>query len=716
MTPEMISNAELSKRACRVPKGTLDSLLKIVDRAMESLKPSRRLSMEEFSRTLKIGEGREKGRRFNSKHQPLQRLWFQEFDIGRTDGQHNPRWTHFATCGCVQSGKSLLCFDIPILYYTLECAERVIVGVPTAEQASQKWEYELKPMIESSKYRWMLPKAGKGSRGGTDVSRIRFANGAELIFMTGHGGDEKRSSTTSRIVVITEADKMDKTGTTSKEADPVRQIIARTESFRDEDKIIIEECTVSTTTGRIWTDYTNGSAATLYAQCPLCGEWVSPGRDHLVGWIEQDNVIDAKENARWLCPACSGDITEHRETMIDGCRLAHRGQSLDKDGNVVGPLPKTEVFGFRWNAFFNKFWTTGHIAKKEWEANRSEDYLEANRAILQFTWAIPEDPPDLEIIPLDAASLRRKMGEQVNGKGIVPPDTKWLTIGVDVGKYKLSYVAIAAPEKGGAISVIDYGEISTHVKLQAEKAIPRALTELYNMAEQGYSDGKGNLYRPSMVFIDSRYETDKVKAWCRSLPLGSKTRYYPVQGLGETVFGARKYTEKKRKEKGVSALGERYHRVWHPTGTVHVFEIDVDHWKQRTHERLGMSPELGGAIRFYYSPKPDEHAVLVSHFTAEKLTEEFEPGKGLKIAWIKERKGNHYLDAVVYAQVALHRCGYRVERIGKQVAVSRSAVPASAAGNNLPTFSPVRSKQESFIPRGSGFLTGDGRAFKLKGG
>lgn len=715
---ERIDDQSLNWRSRGLPGPTLDSLIRVAREIAASLRPQKRLTMEEFSRTLKIAEGREKGRRFNPRHQPFQRLWFQEFDIGRTSGQYSPRWTRFATCGCVQSGKSLLCFDIPILYYLLECGERVIVGVPTGEQASQKWEYELKPMIEDSPYRWMLPKSGKGSRGGTEVSRVRFGNGAELIFMTGHGGDEKRSSTTSRIVIITEADKMDKTGTTSKEADPVRQIIARTESFREEDKVIILECTVSNTEGRIWKEYTEGSQGSLYSKCPHCLKWISPGRDQLVDWIEHDNVIDAGISARWVCPECKDDITDHRDFMIDNVRLAHRGQTLDEDGNQIGPIPKTETFGFRWNAFFNKFWTTNQIARKEWKASRSEDILEANREIMQFTWAVPEDPPELEVVPLDIESLRRKVSGPINGRGIVPPGTKWITMGWDIGKYEVWYIALAHPENGGTITVIEYGKERTHVKMQGEKAIPTALTNLFNMAERGFADANGTLYRPSMTFIDSRYETAKVREWVRMLPGSARLRYYPVMGFGETEFGTTKYGERKRKDKGVTHLGDRYHKVWSPAGAVHYFEIDVDYWKLRTHERLGSTPGIGGAIEFFYSPRYSEHSLLISHLTAEKYVEEFVEGKGrekgLKKAWVKERKANHLLDAIVYAQVAAYYCGYRVERSARIQPSKSSPVAVTNSTEKKESFQ--QSKPSTFISAGSGFLSlGGGKTFKLKG-
>lgn len=96
-----------------------------------------------------------------------------------------------------------------ILHGSLQFSvETVILGVPDMEMASDKWQLDILPVIERSRFRDLLPKRGAGSRGGR-VETIHFRHGATLKFMSGGGSDKSRAGFTSRVVVITETDGMD---------------------------------------------------------------------------------------------------------------------------------------------------------------------------------------------------------------------------------------------------------------------------------------------------------------------------------------------------------------------------------------------------------------------------------------------------------------------------------------------------------------------------
>ena len=107
--------------------------------------------------------------------------------------------------GPTQSGKTLACFVIPLLYHLFEIRETVICGLPDIDMAMDKWSVDILPVIEQSQYRELLPTKGSGSRGGR-VESIPFRNGATLKFMSGGGGDKSRAGFTSRVMVITETD------------------------------------------------------------------------------------------------------------------------------------------------------------------------------------------------------------------------------------------------------------------------------------------------------------------------------------------------------------------------------------------------------------------------------------------------------------------------------------------------------------------------------
>jgi hypothetical protein len=127
-------------------------------------------------------------------------------------------------------------------------------------------------------------RQGGGSRGGR-VESIQFLNGATLKFMSGGGSDNSRAGFTSRVVVVTETDGMDESGGTSREADKITQLEARTRAYGHRKHIYLE-CTASTEEGRTWREYQQGTASRIVLCCPHCGDWVSPEREHLVGWKE----------------------------------------------------------------------------------------------------------------------------------------------------------------------------------------------------------------------------------------------------------------------------------------------------------------------------------------------------------------------------------------------------------------------------------------------
>jgi phage terminase large subunit GpA-like protein len=238
-------------------------------------RPRRLRSMRQFAeQELIVPAGPYRGRRFRCDRQPYTALWFEQVDSGM--------WNRCVATGPTQSGKSLTCFVIPLLYHLFEQQETVICGLPDMDMAADKWREDLLPAIESSRYRDLLPASGGGSRGGR-VESLQFRNGATLKFMSGGGSDKSRAGFTSRVVVITETDGLDEIGGRSRESDKLTQLEARTRAYGQRKRIYME-CTVSTETGRTWQEYTHGTRSRIVLPCPGCGKWVTPEREHLAGW------------------------------------------------------------------------------------------------------------------------------------------------------------------------------------------------------------------------------------------------------------------------------------------------------------------------------------------------------------------------------------------------------------------------------------------------
>ena len=174
----------------------------------QDCKPARLRSLVEWAEAeVKVPSGPFEGRKYKVDRLPYARLLLNELG----------KWRRHVITGPTQGGKTLHAFVFIIMYYLFEMKQDVIVGVPDLGMAGVKWEADIKPVIEQSSYRNMIPTRGPGSQGGKPV-RITFRNGRALHFMAGGGNDKQRAGATAKILVVTEADGLDEVAASSKEA------------------------------------------------------------------------------------------------------------------------------------------------------------------------------------------------------------------------------------------------------------------------------------------------------------------------------------------------------------------------------------------------------------------------------------------------------------------------------------------------------------------
>lgn len=618
-------------------------------------------TFEQFAEeALVIPEGNFRGQRFRFHRQAFNRLLLREFDKGD--------YNTFATMGCVQSGKTLTCWVLPIVYHLFERQESVIAGVPTMDVAGDKFREEILPVILANpEWAELMPDIGPGSRGGGRLEAVKFKNGATLKFMSGRGRDEKRSSFTARVVCCTEVDKFDEAGTTSREADPITQLINRTSSFGQNRRIYLE-CTVSVPDGRIYVEYKAGTASRLVCPCPHCSVWVTPEKEHFLDF-QQPDQISAGEQARFVCPACGQTITESQRKQMnaDGTiKLLHRGQTITKDGTIQGDAPRTDTLGFRWNAFNNTLmWDTEHLGREEWKSWRSDDDVSAEKERLQFRWAEPWHDTAIETIDLkidDVVSQRR-----FSAKSQLPEGTQYVTIGTDVGGKVLHWTVIAWL-KDGRGHIVDYGTTGVlSRKMGFENAIKDAVQRLYERL--------GEVYKWKLWYFDARWKPKEVIAAIREL---KDRTVRPSFGLGSGQMSKVKFRDPKG-DKGFTFRGKRMYEKFRPEYKTICMSCDADYWKTWLHEAFTLhiaadneddakevEPETRvAALSLYESTDETEHVQFAKHLTAEQQKTVFEKGKGERLVWVPVRSANHWLDSTSYACVAGHRCGFELAKENK---------------------------------------------------
>jgi phage terminase large subunit GpA-like protein len=589
-----------------------------------------------------IPDGPYKGERFRCDIQPFSRLFFGAVDTGL--------WERIAATGPTQTGKSLICHVIPLTYHLFAVGETSVAGITSLDMVADKWSEDILPVIEASpKLRELLPVTGEGGRGGRVKARVRFRNGSTLRFLTGGGKDKSRAGFTARILAITEVDGMDESGTTSRETDKVGQMEGRLRAYLKTGTRTYLECTVSTRSGRIWLEYINGTESRIALPCPHCHTHVTPEREHLLGWQDAQTELEAREAAAWSCPACAALWSEEEryQANLRGV-LVHRGQEVTPEGQVVGPIPQTRTLGFRWTAVNNHFATAGDVAADEWNARRSPHRDNAEKKLRQFVHAIPWDPPEVDLTPLDPEKLISRV--TTLKRGVVPADCIGVMVGVDTGKRMLHWVVMAVRERGGA-AIIDYN----HHRVESDRlgivqGLIAAFKQLHAYFSAGWRSETGQPWAPSQVWIDSGYadHTDAVYEFCQWANAGGtpgSELYRPSKGHGEGQPQTTRYHAPSDTTEDVPLIGREYHFSLLPRAGAFLVHINSDTWKSAVHQALVMPVEEPLALTLFASASFREHDEFARQITAEKLREKFIENRGTVYVWERHDRQNHYLDA-----------------------------------------------------------------------
>jgi phage terminase large subunit GpA-like protein len=620
-------------------------------RFRESLLPRRAPSMLQWAvENIVIPDGPLRGQPFDPDTQPFSRLFLHEVDSGR--------WDRIAVTAVTQSGKTLIAYVVPVCFHLFALGESVVAGVPTADMSDDKWREDFLPVIEASpRLRALLPGLGAGSRSGRVRTRVKFRNGATLRFMSGGGSDKTRAGFTSRVLAVTEVDGLDQSGATSREADKLKQLEARQRAYLSTGIRTYLECTVSETKGRIWQEYLGGTESRIARPCPHCGKFVTPEREHLVGWQEAENELQARSGAAWTCPECKASWGEH-ERYVANLRsvLVHRGQEVGPDGQVIGPAPPTRTLGFRWTAVDNHFATAADIAADEWNARREHDRENAEKKMRQFVHCIPYDPPEVELTPLQPEEVAKRVADLK--KGIAPNDHVGVTVGVDTGKRALHWTAMAWLEDGRGF-VIDYGIQSVPSDRFGTRAgLLVALRGLKKYFDGGWQDQSGLRVTPRQVWIDSGWHEhkDPVYEFCIDANSGARIgtdTYRPSKGHGDGQQRMERYYAPKHKNREVRYIGREFYLSL-VTGRVMLVHVNADHWKSELHQRLALPLEAPGAIVLYAAADRMAHADFVDQLTAERQVEKWIDGRGETVVWERMRRKNHHLDSTYQAVAAGH--------------------------------------------------------------
>ncbi len=294
-----------------------------------------------------------------------------------------------------------------------------------------------------------------------------------------------------------------------------------------------------------------------------------------------------------------------------------------------------------------------------------------------FSAEFQNEPPESnEIETLKESDIAAR----VNGFAhqVVPPWTKFLVEGVDVGARNIHY-SVLAVGADFTCALVDYGLLFTMAtpealhknatpdeRLALEQRIKSTLEQRRDEERDGiYVTPAGEIVHVDLHLVDSHWLTDVVLAFVREsgprwrasfgFSYASNNRKYSAPKPGKDVkVGTAWYA--KRDSRGVT------------------YGLDADHWKLFTHERLAQSVGTPGSMTLY-GDTPKDHRRLARHLTAERYNVE-------KQRWETLDRANHWFDTTAYACAGASMLGVRIIADSQKQRVvadySIGAAPANA--------------------------------------
>lgn len=622
---------------------------------------------------VRIPTGEYKNQPWRRDRLPWARILFEQLD--------DPRWIKVVTTGPTQSGKTQQCFSVPTLRRVREFPQHnIVLGFPDDDMADKKFRTDLLPIIRASPgLRDLEPQGGAGSRGGKVKDSLTFGNGVIAALMSKGASDEGKAGFTAPYGAVTEAGGFSEGQDTSVESDPLRQILGRLLAFKRRNRRMMIEGTVKIETMLPWSLRGEDDGALISSQsrllspCPHCGVFICPEREHFTGWEEAKTEDQACNESSFFCPECGQFLSEEdRKASNQDLRIVHRGQTIDKNGDIHGDHPPTSTLWFRYSQWHNLLTSYDDLAAAEWEcvqqADGTQERDNLERARHQQTWCIPFKSSLTENEPITASAVAKRTGSL--DRGILPENTVGLTIGVDLGKHKGWWVAIAWLSTGERY-IVAYGDfpvMPADGKGQVHQYIVAALNRVIKpLADAGFPvDGKGVIRKPDAVWIDSGYHPDAVAEFVRGTPGRVLQKVFcSCRGRGEsaTVKWLRGiYINPKRVTQRSVKIGREWHAEANHKRRVVEYTFNADYWKINVHEGLRGGSKGAGKITLYAPSREKEHDQISNHFAAEQLSESWEPGKGETHKWEKNGQ-NHLLDSAAMASAAGDSVGFRLQEV-----------------------------------------------------
>jgi phage terminase large subunit GpA-like protein len=398
----------------------------------------------------------------------------------------------------------------------------------------------------------------------------------------------------------------------------------------------------------VWKLMQEGTRYEWAVPCPECNEYFIP-RFKLLTWPEGCSAKKALKEARLACGSCGVLIADSNRTAMNarGVYVAP-GQSV-VNGVVHGDPPESETASFWASGLMSPWMTWGQRAAAWIRADKSGD-PDRRRTVLNTAFGelyrVGADAPAWEEVRTLCAPYE---------SGDLPEGVRLITCGVDVQKNRLIY-AVRGWGSRSESWLIEAGELWGETERSA------VWEDLAKLRERTFGDmpirrvGIDSGYRPgdkwkrpdNMVYTFCRQQ----KGWAIATK-GHDRLNKPLSPslIDVTVKG-------KTVKHGL--------QLWH---------IDSDYFKSWVHARLQWPADKPGAWHLPQDVTDD----YCQQITAEART----VNPSGRVAWVRVRKDNHFLDCEAINVAVAHSLGVHRVR-DKPKAKPEEAAPEAPKVQQIP--------------------------------
>lgn len=559
---------------------------------------------------------------FNIDSQPFIKPIFDAF----MDDKYNEIWI----TGCVQSGKTLIGYVIPILYSITQLRENIIVASPDKKMAMDKWQKDLVPLLESTPDSNLVDNFELSLY---NTNSIQLTNGRFIKFLLASSKtDAAKAGYTSRILYITEASTFGGAVGTSEEGNIFQQMKSRTLRYGNKRKIVAEG-TPTIESGIVWHTINKLSSNTkLYYNCPKCGVETRFRKENYVFNEElKDKPIEFKKSCGFECNNCKHIITdEERNIML-------------KNPIIKNDNEDTNIFGISWGAFDNSFWDLNIIAEQVYTAFVDPDQEKSQRYLSQHIFGEPYIPNEGELEVISDNHDPMKVLEKVNTNNdkynqyIIPDDyNNHISVGIDVGtNFGINYTVVAT-NNNADIHVVDYGIKDVDFTNYGEMGIKNSLIELIDYIHSGIYYHNDNKIKPVTICIDRGYKDIIVEAAASQF---AKTDYnlYLCKGFGNS------------KKKTYNFKPNETFRIKVENGYKYI-DTDCDYFKRYLRNRILSSDNTEYGRFRLFNRNHKEHKTFIKHLIAEYEIMDEKTGK---MIWESKNRMNHFFDSTYMSILGL---------------------------------------------------------------